>query len=651
MTTAVSPGSLHPARKPDREDDQNRYYDKVAFASDSYVPWILGSLRLGKADLTRMRTSGCPVLRAHNGDNLVGQVQRVEKAEGIWRSNWRLPKIPANRNTFDQMDTGILRGVSVGGQLDWATLTIDNPDEVDYDKVLWTCDWALVEQSLTPVPNDTSSGIDRALSAVLERDGSLFDSVISPEGIATLETPATLQRLQSLVQQHNETIAVRRQEQRMTTQAEIKDIPQELIERAIAAQLERSESLKSLTELPSQIAKLNETIESETKANMAYRAKLDALQFGGSPVLQQGNWTPNDPLIDLGVIMRLTREDDSILPAIAQETVTTFEESVIERAELGKAGRDTLARIPWEALAERERQLSLRRAAMADGAGARPLDISVLGNGGLVLSSWSPVLGRMDVRLAVAGSQKAPWATSQPTALAAAEGADIPISNLVLNNVEYLPVSVASAYEITSSLRGVDDGTFEAIARMAISDIILDQVTSQVLVGGGANEISGIWNKTGVQNVNYGANAAAFDREDVLDWVNNVRLSKSDGFLYTMVMGDSLWKLMEKTPRGTAGTSSAGYTDISRFLLETTGPHMGMAENEMAFHYSDLTPASAVNPGLFFKADRMVCWFWGDSLALEYVPTVSRKETFKMCAEVNAEMHRPAQNACRIKQT
>ena len=71
MTTAVSPGSLHPARKPDREDDENRYYDKVAFASDSYVPWIIGSLRLGSADLTRMRTSGCPVLRAHNGDNLV----------------------------------------------------------------------------------------------------------------------------------------------------------------------------------------------------------------------------------------------------------------------------------------------------------------------------------------------------------------------------------------------------------------------------------------------------------------------------------------------------------------------------------------------------------------------------------------------------
>ena len=184
----------------------------------------------------------------------MGQVQRVEKAEGIWRSNWRLPKIPANRNTFDQMDTGILRGISVGGQLIWDTLTIDNPDEVDYDKVLWTCDWALVEQSLTPVPNDTSSGIDRALSAILERDGSLFDTVISPEGIATLETPATLQRLQSLVQQHNEVIsALRREEQQTMT---MQTISPDVLERAVNDYLARTETLKVLTEIPDKLDKL-----------------------------------------------------------------------------------------------------------------------------------------------------------------------------------------------------------------------------------------------------------------------------------------------------------------------------------------------------------------------------------------------------------
>ena len=410
MTTAVSPQNLHPARKPDRETDDDRFYEDVAFASDSYVPWIIGSLRLGKADLTRMRTSGCPVLRSHQGDKVVGQVQRVGKADGLWRSNWRLPKIPANRDTFDQMDTGILRGISVGGLLIWETLTIDNPDETDFDKVLWTCDWALVEQSLTPIPADHRAGVDRALADALERDGAIFDTIITESGITTKETPDVRQRLQTLVRTHNETVAVRRQEQTMTTQTEIKDIPAELIERAIAAQLERSESLKALTKLPDEIAKLNQTIESETQANMEYRAKLDRLQFGGSPVLQMDTWKPGDRRIDLGKILQLTRTEDGHFPDLDMSTCT-FEESVIERANLGKPGRNTLARIPWLALATDEQQMQLQRSTVSDGAGIRGLETDTLGNGGLVLSSWAPILSRMNVRLGVTGAQKLPWAT------------------------------------------------------------------------------------------------------------------------------------------------------------------------------------------------------------------------------------------------
>ena len=81
MTTANSPRNLHPARKPDREDDENRYYDGVAFASTEPVPWVIGRLRLGKADLSRMHSSGVPVLRGHDGNDVVGQVQRVEKVK------------------------------------------------------------------------------------------------------------------------------------------------------------------------------------------------------------------------------------------------------------------------------------------------------------------------------------------------------------------------------------------------------------------------------------------------------------------------------------------------------------------------------------------------------------------------------------------
>ena len=277
--------------------------------------------------------------------------------------------------------------------------------------------------------------------------------------------------------------------------------------------------------------------------------------------------------------------------------------------------------------------------------------IDIVGNGGLLLSSFSPIMSRMDVRFGVEGAQKAPWATAQMTAAAGVEGSDIPVTNLTLNNVEYLPKSIASAYEITSSLRAVDDGVFTTIAMMAINDILMDQVTGQILVGGSTNEIAGLWGATGVPNHDYGAATTDFDREDVVDWFDNVRLAKTDGGMYTAVMGNSLWKLCEKTPRGLAGTSSAGFTNVDMYLLEMTGEHMGMVEGVEAFHYADFAPSSVNEPGLILKANRGVVWFWGDSLTLEWVPQLVRKDVYKMCAEVNMEVFRPAQNVARIKRT
>ena len=654
MTTASSPRGLHPARKPDRETDENRFYDDVSFASSEYIGWMIGSLRLGNCDLARMKTSGVPVLRSHQGDKVVGAVERVGKSNGLWRANWRLPKIPANRDSFDQMDTGILRGVSVGANLNWDTLTLDNEDTIkSYDDAKWTADWMLVEQSLTPIPADTTSGVDRELAEALER-GAVFDTLINASGITTRPTPELRQLLQSLVQDHNETVSLRR-EQTMTTANEIKDIPAEVVERAIAAQLERSESLKALTKLPTEITRLSEALDAEAKSNMEYRQKLDKMQFQpGGQVPQVGNWTSDQPVLDLGVVMRLTRTDDSVLPSIHSDRLTSFEESVIERSELTKRGPNVLATIPFEALAERERQIAVRRSTMAQAGGTvatPPSNISILGNGGLVLASWSPILSRMDVRFVGNGEAKAPWATAQPTAAAGAEGSDIPITNLVINDVPYRPKSIASAYEITSSLRAVDDAQFESVARMAIMDVTYDQLTSQILVGGGTDEITGIWNKPGVTEHEYGAAQNNFDRDDILDWYDAVRLSKTDGGMFTAVLSTNLWKLCERTPRATDGTSSAGYTEISMYMLEPTMPHEGRMEREMAYLYQDLAPAGIVDPGLFFKGDRCCVWMFGDGFDVEYIPQIARKDVFKLVAEANMEMYRPAENAARIKQS
>ena len=646
MTTATSPQNLHPRRGPDREDDDNRYYDQVAFASTNYVPWIIGRLRLGKADLGRMRSSGVPILRAHDGNQVVGRVMRISKADDLWHANWLLPKIGANIITFQQMDAGILRGISVGGSLLMNTMVVDNPDETDWDDLLLTCDWVLIEQSLTSIPADVSSGLDRSLVAVLERDSAIFDTIISPEGVLTKDTPALRDHIGNLLREHNQTISLRREET-MTTQA----ISQEVIEKAIADQLARSETLQSLTQVPGKLDQLTAEVTAENERNMEYRNKLDRLQFQpGGQVLQLSNWNAaNDPLLDLGKIIRLYADRDAGFPKLDRST-TSLEESFTERNELATPGPQTVARIPWTAFEEREKQRQLQRATLTDGAGARPLDITVLGNGGLLLSTYAPILSRMMVRAGVVGGQKSPWASAQVTAAAGTEGSDITISTLTLTDTEYLPKSIAAAYELSSSLQAADDGTFSMLIELAIREVVSEQLVTQVLGGGGGNEIQGIWGTTGVPNLDYGAGAGDFDRQDVLDWFDNVRLAKSDGGMYTAVMGDGLWKLMEKTPRGTDGTSSAGYTEISQYLLETGAPHMGMVEGEQAYHYTDLSPTSVNDPGLFFKADRCLLWLFGDSLFLEYVPQPSRKTIWKLVAEANFIINRPAQNAARIKQ-
>ena len=641
MTTAVSPQNLHPRRVPDREDDDNRFYDGVSFASDSYVSWVVGRLRLGKADLNRMRSSGVPVLRSHQPDNVVGRVMKVEKRDGTWRGNWQLPKKPFNRDTFDQMDSGSLRGVSVGGHLLMDTLVIDNPDETDWDDLLLTCDWVLVEQSLTSIPADTTSGVDRSLAAVLERDGAIFSTIISPEGIFTKETTALRSHIGNLLREHNETVATLRREEgqhTMTTPA----IPQEAIERAIADQLARSEALKALTGVGDKLDKLAADAEAENQRNMEYRNKLDKIQFQpGGHVLGLENWNPaiNEPL-NIGRIIRLTADREMGFPQLNPNT-STLEESFLERTELAAPDRSTAARVPFEAIMERSRQRAIQRSAMADAAGARPLQVNVLGNAGLLFSDYAPILAAMDVRMGLRGSQKVPYFTAQGTAAGAAEAADIPITTYTMNNLDLLPVSIASAFDLSSSLQAADEGTFESLVDFAIYAVSNDQLVAQVLDGGGSgsNEISGLWGRVSTATPDnahaYGAAQSDFQRSDLLTTKNVVDLAKTDGGPGQWILGTGLYQLAENTLRG--GASS------ERYLLEN-----GMMEGRMVHHYKDFAPSGTNDAGVFVKMDRCSVLIWGDSFQLQEIPVRARKSEFKLVIESNLAVVQPDHNLASL---
>ena len=73
------------------------------------------------------------------------------------------------------------------------------------------------------------------------------------------------------MRQHNQNVSIRR-EQAMTMKPLEQTIPQESIERAIAAQLEQSESLKRFTEVPDKLDQLITSQAEEEQRNMEYRA-------------------------------------------------------------------------------------------------------------------------------------------------------------------------------------------------------------------------------------------------------------------------------------------------------------------------------------------------------------------------------------------
>jgi hypothetical protein len=649
----AGPPTSQPPRKPDEEDDERRIYRNVAVCTRDPIPWIVGRLELGRADISRLQSSGIPILLGHVPNEVMGAVMAVRENADVWRSDWAIPRIPATRDTRDRMDTGLLKGVSVGGLLDWNSLEITNEDEVQNpDEWIFRADWVMLEQSLTAIPADVRAGIDRTMIA---RTGPIPDLFIGPDnGIYTPETPEIRQRLDSLMRQHNQNVSIRR-EQTMSTKALEQTIPQEAIERAISSQLERSESLKALAEVPAKLHQLTADNEAEAQRNMEYRAKLDSLQYQphGS-VLQMSNWSPMDSALDIGKILRLTAADDLGFPPL-ERSGSSLEESLLEQINLEAAGRSTVARIPFAAIEERQRQLMLQRNTLAGGGGARPVEVNISGDGGLLLSAFSPVLASMDVRSGLSGGQKLPYWTAQGSAAGGAEGSDIPVSVWTLADAELLPVSIATAFEISSSLRAADDSSFEALVYNSVQLVAGEELVKQILdgAGSGSNEIAGLWGRVSTatpdQVHEYGAAPSDCSRADILAVKNLVALSKTDGSPGSFILSTTMWQLCENILRG--GTAS------DRYVLETmdgmgSGSAMvGVMEGRPAYHFQDFAPSGIVNPGLYIKPDRVTIFLWGRSFNLELVPVLARKDQYKLCVEANMAVIQPDSNLSAIRQT
>ena len=728
MVTAVARGRM---MGPDEEDDNKQVYKDRVFCTQEYIPWVIGSLRLGdKVDMGRVRRDQVKVLVGHNGQNPIGRVTRArhDRDGACFRSDLEIPKIDVTMDARQRIEAGLMRDISVGAKLNWDAITLDNPDDdwQSMDDIRWTAhEWEVVEESMTPIPADGRAGMDRA---------EILDLVRENEDIVVFTADSVImakRTVDAVEARFSQMLNERRRGTAMTTPVSIADTLEKEKRDALARQAAENDQIALIREMATLGAsveeqrKLNETLQGELRSarttieeitqahatetdeqrgfresfaglqtkhdeaeaarvameekwaaerqeNMEYREKLDRMQFQpAGQVLQLSNWKPGENILSLGNILKLTwkggMSEDS--PQIDASAVT-LEESFLERRDSDlkaqtthhRESSNTVAFIPWSAMAERERQeLMVRNSTLTSGAGVRPLDITVLGDAGLVLSRYAPIMARMDVRMGVVGDQRLSYLTAQDAPAPVTEGGAIAAGTWTVEGESKQPRTIPAAFQMTTSLRAIDDGTFEGIVRNAIFLVLNNGVLKQILVGSGvAPQIPGIWSTTNVVNVDYGAAQTNFDRQDMLDVLNSVRLSNTDGAAPIMVASRGLWRLAEQTPRATATfgpgtTSGGGITDIQRFLLDDIMHQnmgvMGMVEGAECFYYDDLAIASINDPGLVFKPDRAVVWFWGDSLNLEYVPQTSANYYYKMVAECNADYQNPAQNFARIKRT
>ena len=729
MTTAIARPGLH---KPDEDDERRLLFRDRIFATQEYIPWVIGALKLGdKPDFSRVRNDQVKVLEGHSGLLSIGMVKRAwhDRQNSVFRSDFEIPKIAANADARERIENNLMRDISVGAVLVWSSLTLDNEDTIEewesIDDALWTAhEWVFVEQSLTPIPKDPRAGLDRdyyddvlredqelvligldtngKYSAIMHRTGeekhslrlteiidgrrrsmTTLNSISEEEIEARVEARATALQAQREAdarrlaesKAHENQIANLRQETDglRGTIASLEASIKESDEARALFQQNSDETRELIVGLEQSLKEEREARDNESKINAEYRAKLDTLQFRPEgAVLQLGNWTPGERTIDLGNVVKLTWDASkaSDAPIIDPKRVT-LEESFLEKRQSDlealparhPVASNVCAQIPFSAIAERERQLELIRTSnMASGIGVRQRQVTVLpGDGGLVMARYAPILAGMNIITGVVGEQRLGYFSANPAAATnpanpIAEGAALTAGTWTMAGNTKQPQSLQMPFQMTTSLKAIDDGTFERLVNQSIFELLYNVLTAQVLAGNGtAPNLQGIWSQGSLPNINYGAGAADFDRQDILDLLNSVRLANTVGGGTIAVLSKGLWELAEKTPRGVDGTSSAGYTEIQRYLLDniqySDAGVMGTMEGAPTFYYSDLGPTGITNPGLALKADRCVVWIWGDSINMEYVPTTAASLFYRTVIEANCDFEHPTKNMARIRQT
>lgn len=135
---------------------------ELAFASDAPIQHWFGTVILDHSTkavmLDRLLSNG-PLLENHDTDRQIGAVRGASTDGHVSRATVQFSKRQSAQDTFQDVQDGICRSVSVGFMIHELVLEESNDNEDIYRATKWEP----FEISLVPVPADTSVGVGRSL--------------------------------------------------------------------------------------------------------------------------------------------------------------------------------------------------------------------------------------------------------------------------------------------------------------------------------------------------------------------------------------------------------------------------------------------------------------------------------------------------------
>lgn len=325
----------------------------------------------------------------------------------------------------------------------------------------------------------------------------------------------------------------------------------------------------------------------------------------------------------------------------------------MERSEYRSEHMDTLALIPFEFLSRyvpmrresnQKRQKELLqtphervRAAITtgDNVGYGTIAVNVdVDNSQAWLYDRAPILEKLTVMSGISGEWKHFWgdndAADRPNPLETAEGGTVTESSPKLRNVSRLPITITDVFPISSALLASATANIESIAVNGAENLVREKAIRNVLSGpytGAmhatvANAIQAGLINSGIGVTNYGANANAFNRDDIVGAEQALRAQNPDGEGLVWIVSTGFEEL--------ARNERIGGNEAVRFVAERSAPNlfegiMNPNPGGMGLPYVSTTHlgkrvgnTNEVNPAFLIFGSQAIVMIWG--VGIELIP-------------------------------